>query len=62
MDNLKYYAPADDQNCGWIIIYSDQDVPDEVYSNEECAIKRFEEANQSWTCYLFELKQKAILK
>jgi hypothetical protein len=53
----KYYAPLDDQNCGWLLMYSDQDVPDEIFSDEDCAIKRFESASASWNCYLFELKK-----
>jgi len=57
VSELKYYAPLDDQNCGWMIVYSDQDAPDEIYNDEDCAIKRFKMANQSWNCYLFEIKQ-----
>lgn len=58
MSDLKYYAPADEQNCGWLLVFADQDVADEMFTDEECATKRFKAANQSWTCYLFELKQK----
>ena len=58
VSDLKYYAPADEQANYWLIKFADQDVPDETYPDEESAVKRFEAANQSWTCYLFELKKK----
>jgi len=56
MKAKKYYAPADEQVCAWMIVFADQDVPNETYTNEHSAINRFKSVNQSWTCYLFELK------
>ena len=57
MNELKYYAPRDNQNELYVIIFDDADVDNEVYTDEAAAIKRYEMLQANWNCFLLELKK-----
>jgi len=48
---VYYYAPADKQN--YMIVFEDNERPNEIYTEMKAAVASFEDAKLSWNCHLF---------